>query len=94
VDYIPPDVCHAGGILELKKIGILAETYRVNMAPHNPQSYVSTLASLHVDASTPSAVIQESTLKSLQIAPNTGLVMGRLAISKTPRMRGRFFDLH
>jgi galactonate dehydratase len=62
VDYIQPDVCHAGGILELKKIGVLAETYRVNLAPHNPQSYVSTLASLHVDATTPSAVIQESTL--------------------------------
>jgi len=32
------------------------------MAPHNPQSYVSTMASLHVDATTPSATIQESTL--------------------------------
>jgi galactonate dehydratase len=62
VDYIQPDVCHAGGILELKKIGTLAETYRVNPAPHNPQSYVSTMASLHVDATTPSAAIQESTL--------------------------------
>lgn len=62
VDYIQPDVCHAGGILELKKIGTLAETYRVNLAPHNPQSYVSTMASLHVDATTPSAAIQESTL--------------------------------
>jgi L-alanine-DL-glutamate epimerase-like enolase superfamily enzyme len=62
VDYIQPDVCHAGGILELKKIGTLAETYRVNLAPHNPQSYVSTMASLHVDATTPSATIQESTL--------------------------------
>ena len=62
VDYIQPDVCHAGGILELKKIGTLAETYRVNLAPHNPQSMVSTLASLHVDATTPSFAIQESTL--------------------------------
>ena len=62
VDYIQPDVCHAGGILELKKIGALAETYRVNLAPHNPQSHVSTMASLHVDATTPSAAIQESTL--------------------------------
>jgi L-alanine-DL-glutamate epimerase-like enolase superfamily enzyme len=61
VDYIQPDVCHAGGILELKKIGVLAETYRVNLAPHNPQSYVSTMASLHVDATTPSAAIQEYT---------------------------------
>jgi len=62
VDYIQPDVCHAGGILELKKIGVLAETYRVNLAPHNPQSHVSTMASLHVDATTPAAVIQESSL--------------------------------
>jgi galactonate dehydratase len=62
VDYVQPDVCHAGGILELKKIGTLAETYRVSLAPHNPQSYVSSMASLHVDATTPSAAIQEYTL--------------------------------
>jgi galactonate dehydratase len=61
VDYVQPDVCHAGGISELKKIGTLAETYRIAMAPHNPQSQVSTLASLHVDATTPSSAIQEST---------------------------------
>src|SRR6266568_3181676 len=62
VDYIQPDVCHAGGILEMKKIGVLAESYRINMAPHTPQSYVSTMASLHVDATTPASTIQESTL--------------------------------
>jgi L-alanine-DL-glutamate epimerase-like enolase superfamily enzyme len=59
VNYIQPDVCHAGGILELKKIGALAETFRVEVAPHNPQSEVSTLASLHVDATTPACTIQE-----------------------------------
>ena len=59
VDYVQPDVCHAGGILELKKIGVLAEAHRIEMAPHNPQSHVSTLASLHVDATTPAATMQE-----------------------------------
>jgi galactonate dehydratase len=59
VDFVQPDVCHAGGILEMKKIGVIAETYRVEMAPHNPQSEVSTLASLHVDATTPACTIQE-----------------------------------
>ena len=59
VDYIQPDVCHAGGILELKKIGSMAETFRIEMAPHNPQSLVSTLASIHVDATTPASTIQE-----------------------------------
>jgi galactonate dehydratase len=59
VNYVQPDVCHAGGILEMKKIGAIAEAYRVEMAPHNPQSEVSTLASLHVDATTPACTIQE-----------------------------------
>ncbi|HWB87038.1 MAG TPA: enolase C-terminal domain-like protein [Bryobacteraceae bacterium] len=68
VNYIQPDVCHAGGILELKKIGALAETWRIEMAPHNPQSPVSTTASLHIDATTPSATIQESTSSRNQLA--------------------------
>ncbi|MBM3738601.1 MAG: galactonate dehydratase [Acidobacteria bacterium] len=59
VNIVQPDVCHAGGILEMKKIGTIAETYRIEMAPHNPQSEVSTLASLHVDATTPACTIQE-----------------------------------
>ncbi len=59
VDYIQPDVCHAGGILELKKIGAIAEAHRVEMSPHNPQGIVSTLASIHVNATTPAATILE-----------------------------------
>jgi galactonate dehydratase len=66
VNYVQPDVCHAGGIMELKKIGALAETYRIEMAPHNPQSEVSTLASLHVDATTPSSTIQEIAVRNAQ----------------------------
>lgn len=86
VDYIQPDVCHAGGILELKKIGVLAETYRVNLAPHNPQSYVSTMASLHVDATTPSAAIQESTLT------NAGWI-DELFEGAGPQIRGGYAEL-
>jgi galactonate dehydratase len=61
VDYLQPDVCHCGGILELKKIGVLAETYRLCVAPHNPNSRVSMMASLHVNATTPAATLLEST---------------------------------
>jgi galactonate dehydratase len=61
VDYIQPDVVHCGGILEMKKIATIAEAYRIELAPHNPQSDVSTLASLHVDFSTPNFAIQEIT---------------------------------
>jgi len=59
VDYIQPDVVHCGGILEMKKIATIAEAYRIDLAPHNPQSEVSTLASLHVDVSAPNFAIQE-----------------------------------
>ncbi len=59
VDFVQPDVIHCGGISELKKIGIIAEAHRIELAPHNPQSHLSTLASLHVDFSTPNFSIQE-----------------------------------
>ncbi len=59
VDYVQPDVVHCGGILEMKKIATIAESYRIEFAPHNPQSEVSTLASLHVDLSAPNFAIQE-----------------------------------
>ena len=61
VDFVQPDVVHCGGILEMKKIATIAEAYRVELAPHNPQSEVSTLASLHVDFSAPNFAIQEIT---------------------------------
>lgn len=59
VDVIMPDVVHVGGISELRKIAILAEAFRVDVSPHNPQSEVSTLASMHVCMSTPNCTILE-----------------------------------
>ncbi len=59
VNYVQPDVVHVGGILEMKKIAAMAESRFVEMAPHNPQSPVSTMASLHIDACSPACVIQE-----------------------------------
>lgn len=59
VDYVQPDVIHAGGILEVKNIGTIAEANRIALAPHNPQSLVSTMASLHINVCTPNAVILE-----------------------------------
>lgn len=59
VDVIMPDVVHVGGISEMRKISTLAETFRVDVSPHNPQSEVSTLASLHVCACTPNSILLE-----------------------------------
>jgi len=56
---IQPDICHAGGILELKKIAAMAETYYIGFAPHNPNGPICTAASIQVDACTPNFLIQE-----------------------------------
>ncbi|MHB1415914.1 MAG: galactonate dehydratase [Chloroflexota bacterium] len=58
-DVIQPDICHAGGITEMKKIAAMAETYYVPVAPHNPNGPVSTMATLHFDAAIPNFLIQE-----------------------------------
>ena len=59
VRIIQPDICHAGGISELKKIATMAETYYVTVAPHNSNGPISTIASLHLDACIPNCFRQE-----------------------------------
>ncbi len=57
VDIIQPDVCHCGGITELRKIANMAETYYVGVAPHNPLGPVANAAALHFALSTPNFLI-------------------------------------
>ena len=56
---IQPDICHAGGITELRKIATAAETHYVSVAPHNSNGPISTVASLHLDLTMPNAFMQE-----------------------------------
>lgn len=60
-DIIQPDVCAAGGLLEMKKIAALAEASYVSVAPHNPMSPVATAVNVHFAASTPNFLILEYT---------------------------------
>jgi galactonate dehydratase len=57
---IQPDITHCGGLTEARRVAALAETYRVAVAPHNPQGPVSTAASLEFGFATPSYIICES----------------------------------
>jgi len=59
VDVIQPDLCHAGGISEVRKIAALAEIFYVKVAPHNPLGPVSTAACVQLDAAIPNFLIQE-----------------------------------
>ena len=51
-DYIQPDISHAGGIMELKKIAAAAEAYYIPFAPHNPSGPVANAATLQIAACT------------------------------------------
>ena len=50
VDVIMPDVKHCGGLLELTRIGAMAEADGIKVAPHNPSGPISTAASVQVCA--------------------------------------------
>jgi galactonate dehydratase len=63
VDYIQPDICHVGGILELRSIAAMAEAYYVKVAPHNPNGPVSTAASIQLAASIPNFLILEQAVQ-------------------------------
>ncbi|MFC6975257.1 galactonate dehydratase [Halomicroarcula sp. GCM10025709] len=62
VDVIQPDLSHAGGITEVKKIADMAEAYDVAMAPHCPLGPIALASCLQVDAVAPNATIQEQSL--------------------------------
>ncbi len=59
VDIIQPDVSHAGGILECRKIAAMAECHDVAVALHCPLGPIALAACLQVDFCTPNAFIQE-----------------------------------
>ncbi|WVQ74277.1 hypothetical protein IAR50_003874 [Cryptococcus sp. DSM 104548] len=63
IDIIQPDIAHAGGISETKKISIMAEAYDVGVAPHCPLGPLAFAASLHVGFSTPNFVVCEMSWK-------------------------------
>ncbi|WP_262490574.1 galactonate dehydratase [Hymenobacter roseosalivarius] len=62
VDIIQPDLSHAGGITECKKIIGMAEAFDVAAAPHCPLGPIALAACLQVDATCHNAFIQEQSL--------------------------------
>ncbi len=57
-----PDVSHAGGISEVRRIAALAEAYDVTLAPHCPLGPIALAASLQLAFAVPNFLIQEQSL--------------------------------
>ena len=57
-----PDVSHAGGISETRRIAAMAETFDVSMAPHCAIGPIALAACLQIDFATPNFLVQEQIL--------------------------------
>lgn len=57
-----PDLSHAGGISEVRRIASLAETFGAGLAPHCPLGPIALAASLQIAFATPNFVLQEQSL--------------------------------
>ena len=56
---LQPDMCHAGGITEVRLIAGMAEAYYASIAPHNPLGPISLAAGVQLAASIPNFLCQE-----------------------------------
>jgi galactonate dehydratase len=62
VDIIQPDLSHAGGLSECRRIAAMAEAYDVAVAPHCPLGPLALGACLQLAATAPNVAIQEMSL--------------------------------
>ena len=76
-----PDLSHAGGITEVRKIASLAEVYDVQLAPHCPLGPIALAACLQVGFATPNYLIQE---QSIGIHYNQGAEVLDYVVDKSP----------
>ncbi len=56
---LQPDLCHAGGITEVRLIAGMAEAFYASIAPHNPLGPISLAAGIQLAAAIPNFLCQE-----------------------------------
>jgi galactonate dehydratase len=85
VAVVQPDIAHAGGISELRRIAATAEARDIAIAPHCPLGPVALAACLHLAAATPNFLCQEHvTLGETLLAEPFALRDGYLDLPKGP----------
>ena len=60
VNYLRPDICHCGGITEMKKIGAFGEAFYMSLIPHNNAGPLGTAATLHAALAIPNVALIEA----------------------------------
>jgi galactonate dehydratase len=78
---LQPDLCHAGGITEVRLIAGMAEAFYATIAPHNPLGPISLAAGVQMAASIPNFLCQEQ------------VSLGEGYLKKPFTLRNGFLDL-
>ena len=73
---LQPDLCHAGGITEVRLIAGMAEAYYASLAPHNPLGPISLAAGMQIAASIPNFLCQE------QVSLGEGYIKSPFKVSR------------
>jgi len=89
VDVLQPDICHVGGIGELRAIAMAAHGHMRAVAPHNVNGPVGNAMTLHAAASLPNATILETCSVDAPWRPeitteDVTIVDGHMAVSDKP----------
>ncbi len=78
---LQPDLCHAGGITEVRVIAGMAEAFYAAIAPHNPLGPISLAAGVQLAASIPNFLCQEQ------------VTLGRGYLKKPFEIRNGYTDI-
>ena len=89
VDVLMPDVKHAGGITECRRIAAMAEVVQMPVAPHSPAGPVSTMAGGHLAATIANFTILEYAFGEVEwrgelVSPREEITDGHISVPDAP----------
>ena len=89
LDWWQPDVCHVGGLAEMKAVAVLAETQFRPIAPHNPMGPVGNAMNLQLAAVIPNFALLETMVNDVPwrgevVQENVTIENGHMLISDAP----------
>jgi len=96
-DWLQPDVCHVGGLSELRKIAAAAEAAMLPVAPHNPMGPVGNAMTLQLAASVGNFAYLETMMVDVPwradvVTESVTLIDGEMSIPDLPGLGIEFHE--
>ena len=95
-DFWQPDVSHAGGIMEVRKIAAMAESHYIPVCPHNPSGPVANAATLQLAACIPNFYLLETMANDIPWRADVSTEKGKFENSEMfiPDLPGLGIDIN